>query len=209
MWWFWLKALSAPGSLSRARRGALAILLGVADAQQGRARAISQVERDRSAATQEAERLRAQANDARTEVAALNTRLSKPPNAAARRKPAVADAETRLVALHLRAAADGARYRRDRDSLESAIMAAAFAHRRVDPAATRAGVFARAAAPTLSTGSARARARWRKRAGWTRPLRKEQEILTAAQEAIDAEPRRCSDFAGPAPRAAGIPRLRR
>jgi septal ring factor EnvC (AmiA/AmiB activator) len=166
--------------------GALAILLGVAGAQ-GNARPISQVERDRNAATQEAERLRAEANAARTEVASLNTRLVEAGRRRGEAEAAVADAEQRLVALRLRAASDGARYRRDRESLEAAIMTAAFAQRRVDPEAARAGVFARAAAPALAARVHAGANALEEARRLDAAIAEEQEILTAAQAAIDAE----------------------
>jgi septal ring factor EnvC (AmiA/AmiB activator) len=179
------RALRA-GALVAGAMGALAILLGVAGAQQN-ARPISQVERDRTAATQEAERLRAEANAARTEVASLNTRLVE---AGARRteaETALADAEARMAALRLRAASDGARYRRDRDSLEAAVMTAAFAQRRLGPNSSRAGVFARAAAPTFASRVRAGANALEEAQRLDAAIAEEQEILTAAQAAIDAE----------------------
>lgn len=167
--------------------GVTATLLTGAAAQGRGSRSLTQVERDRGAANAEAERLRGQAANTRTEIAALNARLVEAAQRRSAAEAAAADAEARLAALRLREAADGARYRQARDRYESAVIAAAFAQRRIDRASSRVGVFARAAAPQLSgqmrqSADALAEARRLDAA-----IAEEQSLLADAQQAIDSE----------------------
>jgi murein hydrolase activator len=150
-------------------------------------RTIAQAERDRSAAAARAERLRAEAHAARTEITGLNNRLVAAGRRRAEAEAAAADAEARLVALRQREEIEGARYRHDRNSLEAALITAAFAERRIEPVANRAGIFAAAAARGLGgrlrqTEQALAEARLLNAA-----IAEEQRIIADAQSAIDLE----------------------
>lgn len=165
--------------------GVLALCAGAASAQP--ARTLSQVERDRSAQASRAERLRAQAEAARNEVAALDRRLVQSSRRRAEAEAAATDAELRLAALRLRMDAEGARYQHGRDAFEAALIAAAFAERRIEHTATRAGIFARAAAPALREvvrASAQALADAR---ALDIAIAEEQRTLSAAQTDIDEE----------------------
>ena len=124
--------------------GALALLLGSADAQTQRTAA--QAERDRRAEAARAERLRAEASAARQDVRALDTRLSEAAQRRREAEAAAAAAHERLGVLEQQIAADAAAQARARNALEAALSAAAFAQRRGDPHAVRAGIAARALA---------------------------------------------------------------
>ncbi len=164
--------------------GALAMFLGAAQAQ---TRTLTQVERDRSAASARAQLLRHDADAARRDVQALDARLV---GAGARRtqaEAAAADAEQRLVALHLQLEADGARYQRDRDGFEAALIAAAFTRRRLEISAVRAGIFARAAAPFLRQNMQRTAASLEAGRQLDAAIAGDQQILVDAQAAIESE----------------------
>jgi septal ring factor EnvC (AmiA/AmiB activator) len=165
--------------------GVLAVCVGAASAQP--ARTLTQVERDRTAQATRAERLRAQAVAARDEVATLDRRLVLSSQRRTEAEAAAADAELRLAALRLRMDADGARYQHGRDAFESALIAAAFAERRVEHRATRIGQFARAAAPTLRQDVARSAQSLADARVLDAAIAEEQRTLFAAQAAIDEE----------------------
>lgn len=174
------------GALLACAVGALAVSHDALAQQTSRAR-LAQVERDRSAATAEATRLRRQADAARTEIANLNNRLVEAGQRRAASEAALADAEERLAALRAQANVDAARYQRDRSVFESALMAAAFSQRRTDLPAVRAGQLARAAAPAIqadlsTTAQALADARRR-----NEEIAQEELALADAQQAIDVE----------------------
>lgn len=175
------------GALVACATGALAMFLGPGDATAQPARTVSQVERDRSAETARAQRLRAQAAATRTEIAALDARLVESGRRRAEAEAAATAAETRLTALRLQLAADGARYQHDRDAFEAALVAAAFAERRVERSAVRVGIFAAAAAPGFhaaerATSDALVRGR-----ALSEQISEEQSVLADAQSAIDSE----------------------
>ncbi len=164
--------------------GALA-LLGTADAQTRRTAA--QAERDRRAETARAERLREQANAAQNEVRALDARLVESGRRRAGAEAAATATVERLVALRQQIGADTVRRARARDAFESALIAAAFAERRIEPRAVRAGVFARAALPSLNSQERSARQALADARQLEQAITEEQSILADAQAAIDAE----------------------
>ncbi|MES1199160.1 MAG: peptidoglycan DD-metalloendopeptidase family protein [Pseudomonadota bacterium] len=175
------------GVLLACALGALVAPHDIANAQQASRARLAQVERDRTAASAEATRLRQQANATRAEIAGLNARLVEAGERRAESEAALADAEARLAELRQQAAVDGARYAHDREAFERALIAAAFAGRRADLPAVRAGMVARAAAPAFHadlTLTADALERARIRDG---QIAAEEETLAAAQQAIDAE----------------------
>ncbi len=164
--------------------GALALLLGGASAQP---RSVSQAERDRAAADAQAQRLRTQATRTRREIDALDRRLVEAARRRAEAEAAAADSERRLAALRLRQQTDGARYRADRDSLEAALIAAAFAERRVEPNDVHSGMMAAAIAPVLSTRLQSTAASLDEAERLDLAIAEEQGIIMRAQAAIDAE----------------------
>ena len=165
--------------------GVLALCVGTASAQP--TRTLNQVERDRRAEAQRVERLRTQSNAARDEVALLDRRLLDSSRRRTEAEAAAADAETRLAALRLRMQAEGARYQHGHDAFESALIAAAFAERRVEFSANRAGVFARAAAPALHADMRKTAQSLAEARTLDQQIAEEQANILAAQTAIDAE----------------------
>ncbi|GAM97149.1 lipoprotein NlpD [alpha proteobacterium U9-1i] len=151
------------------------------------ARTLNQVERDRRAQSARAERLREQANAARDEVALLDRRLVDSSRRRTEAEAAAADAEERLAALRLRMEAEGARYQHGRDAFESALIAAAFSARRVEHTASRAGIFARAAAPALHADMRKTARSLEEARTLDQQIAEEQQIILAAQTAIDEE----------------------
>lgn len=169
--------------------GALASFLGVADAQpaQSPQRTQAQVERERRAEQTRAQRLRRQAESARTEIAALDQRLVESGRRRALAEAAAADAEERLAALRAQVQTDTQRYAHERDAFEAAVIAAAMSERRIDYTASRRATFARAAAPQLhrqqrTTAQAIADARELDLA-----ITREQQVIVDAQAQIDLE----------------------
>lgn len=165
--------------------GALALLLGSAEAQTQRTAA--QAERDRRAEAQRVERLRTQATAAGREVRALDTRLIE---ATRRREETAAAAEAaraRLTDVQRQSADESAARRHAHASLQSSVIAAAFAERRIEPRAVRAGIVARAMGPAY-------RAEQERRTLALAALRldestitTEQSLLADAQDAIAQE----------------------
>lgn len=165
--------------------GVLVLCVGAASAQP--ARTLNQVERDRRAETQRVERLRAQSSAARDEVALLDRRLLDSSLRRTEAEAAAADAETRLAALRLRMESEGARYQHGRDAFQSALIAAAFAERRIELSANRAGIFARAAAPALHADMRKTAQSLAQARTLDQQIAEEQENILAAQAAIDEE----------------------
>jgi murein hydrolase activator len=164
--------------------GVLALLCDPVLAQ---TRTASQAERDRRTETARAERLRNEAAAARREIAALDARLVESGRRRSEAEAAATAAEARLMTLRAQMVTDEHARRNAARALQSAIIAAAFAERRAEPSAVRAGIFARAAAPAFADaererGQALAEARVNEDA-----VLKEQSILAEAQAAIDAE----------------------
>ena len=167
--------------------GALAsfLALGAADAQSNRTAA--QAERDRRAEATRAERLRNQAAELRREVNALDARLVESGQRRAEAEAAAAAAEARLEALQTQIDSESLRQRRARDAFETALIAAAFADRRIEPRAAHVGLFAAA--------SARDFQRMEQRSGETlaaarqteTQIAEEQRLLAEARAAIEAE----------------------
>jgi septal ring factor EnvC (AmiA/AmiB activator) len=165
--------------------GALAAFLGTADAQTNRTAA--QADRERRAETARAERLRTQAATARREVRALETRLVASGQRRAEAEAAATAAEERLAGLHAQLQAQTAQRRQARDALESALIAAAFSQRRVEPRAVRAGIFARAAVADFSATHRSASTALEETQRLETAVTEERRVLADAQTAIDAE----------------------
>lgn len=160
-------------------------VLGHADAQTSRS--LSQVERDRRAETARAERLRQEAATARREADALDARLVQAGQRRSEAEAAATAAETRLTELHGQMAAETVRRQQARDAFETALIAAAFAQRRVELRAVRSGVLAAAAAPSFVL-SEHASARSLAEAHQVElQIVAEQGALTAALAAIEGE----------------------
>lgn len=172
-------------ALSACAVGALAVFVGAAQAQTSRS--LTQVERDGRAETARAERLRAQSREARTEIAALNARLVESGERRAEAEAAATAAEQRLETLRAQMNVDAAAQTRARQALESALIAAAFAERRGDLSGMRAGLFARAAAPTFSAAQRQRGQAVETSRRLEAAVLEEQQILADAQAAIDAE----------------------
>lgn len=159
--------------------------LGNADAQTRRT--ATQAERERRAEIARAERLRTEASAARRDVRQLDARLSAANQRRQDAETAAAEAQARLDALHAQINTDTARRRNAQSAFESALIAAAFAERRVEPRAVRAGIFARAVAPSFArtervSAASIAEARLIEIA-----IAEEQVTLAAAQDALEAE----------------------
>lgn len=165
--------------------GALAALIEPASAQAQRT--VNQVERDRRAETARAERLRGEAQAARREVAALNTRLVASGQRRAEAEAAATAAEERLKMLRMQMDTDAAARQNARQALESALITAAFAERRGNLDAMRAGVFARAAAPSFNTAQRQRAQALETGRQLEAAVLEEQTIIAEAQAAIDAE----------------------
>lgn len=165
--------------------GALALLVGAADAQS--TRTATQAERDRRAEAIRAERLRTEAAAALEEASAIDARLVASAARRAEAEAAATAAEQRLETLRIELAAQTQAQRRARLALESAVMAAALARRRAEPDAVRAGVVARAAAPSFAAAHRRAALAVAGARRLESAIAEEQSILADAQNAIDAE----------------------
>jgi len=146
-----------------------------------------QAERDGRAETARAERLRGEAAAARREVAALDARLVESGRRRAEAEAAATAAEQRLSELRAQIISDEAARRTATRAFESALISAAFAERRGEPGAVRAGMLARAAAPAFA-GAERQRSQSLTQArAHERAVLLEQSILADAQAAIDSE----------------------
>jgi murein hydrolase activator len=165
--------------------GAFAAFLGTADAQTNRTAA--QADRERRAEAARAESLRAQATATRREVQALDARLVASGQRRAEAEAAATAAEERLVGLHQQLQVLTGESMRARDSLESALIAAAFAQRRVDTRAVRAGIFARAASAEFSAAHRSASSALQETQRLEAAVTEERQVLADAQAAIDAE----------------------
>src|SRR5262249_50818840 len=150
-------------------------------------RTVAQAERDRRAANSQATRLRAQEGQTRTEITLLDRRLVDAGRRRADAEAAAAAAQDRLAALRLQMEDETAELAHSGDAFESALIAAAFSQRQIEPRSVRAGIFARAAAPQfqLSVHNA-AQSLARDRLIETDILN-QQIALANAQSAIDAE----------------------
>lgn len=172
------------GALIACAGGALAIFLSSATAQ---TRTLTQVERDRSAASSRATQLRRDADSARRDVAALDQRLTAASARRAETEAAAAQAEQRLSILRARVNADSARYANERDALEAALVTAALSSRRAEPRAVRAGIVARALAPSLSQRVLSTSAALDKGRMLDQSIAQQQVLLADAQTAIESE----------------------
>ncbi len=169
--------------------GALAVSLGMlapAGAQTG-ARTAAQAERERRAEASRAELLNRQAEEARNEIHALDRRMVEAGRRRAEAEAAAAAAEQRLGFIQRQIADSSAERTQLRLALDAALITAAFAGRRLEPSAVRAGIFARGAATGFASqesisASALAAAQEREQV-----VREEQRIIAEAHAAIDAE----------------------
>jgi murein hydrolase activator len=126
---------------------ALASPLNAATADAGGARSAAAVTRAQGVAAAEAERLRRQAEAARTEISQLNNRLAATSARDKAANEAAGEAAQRYAETTRRAEALAETYRANRLAYENAVISAAFAARGFqDPDTARAGVFAAAAA---------------------------------------------------------------
>ncbi|MBI3437189.1 MAG: peptidoglycan DD-metalloendopeptidase family protein [Proteobacteria bacterium] len=166
--------------------GALATFLGDASAQTRHA-SLTQVERDRRVEDARARQLRAQADAARTEIATLNTRLVESAQRRAAAEAAATAAEDHLRALNAQMDNETQRRLSARDAFESALIAAAFSQRRVEPRAVHAGILARAAVPEFTGEIRRSTAAFQNAQLIAVSVTREQAALVEAQQAIDAE----------------------
>ena len=165
--------------------GAFALLLGTADAQTQRTAA--QADRDRRAETQRAERLRAQAAAAQRDVRALDTRLVEATRRREDTEAAAAAARERLGVVQQQVATEDTARARARGAFESAVIAAAFAERRVEPRAVRAGIVARALGPVYQTEERRRREALAAARQDEATITTEQSVLADAQASIAQE----------------------
>jgi septal ring factor EnvC (AmiA/AmiB activator) len=160
------------------------VLSQTADAQ---TRTAAQAERDRRAETARAEQLRAQSDAARAEIAELDARLVASAQRRGEAEAAATAAEARLAELRGQISADETARRRAQRAFQSALIAATLASRRGDRAAVRAGILARAAAPSFAQTERRNRAALAGNRELEAALIEEQHVLVDAYAAIDAE----------------------
>lgn len=167
--------------------GALALTFGGPAPVSAQTRTAVQAERDRRAETARAERLRTQAEAAHREVRALDARLVETARRRAEAETAATAAEQRLAELRAQIQSESTRSARSRNSFESALIAAAFAQRRIEPRVVRVGIVARAAAPGIAASESRARQNVVQAQALESTVLEEQLVLAEAQAAIDAE----------------------
>jgi septal ring factor EnvC (AmiA/AmiB activator) len=167
--------------------GALALTFGGPAPVSAQTRTVAQAERDRRAETARAERLRMQAEAARREVRALDARLVETARRRAEAEAAATAAEQRLAALRAQIQSENTRSARSRNAFESALIAAAFAERRVEPRVVRVGIIARAAAPGIAASERGARQNAAQAQALEASVLEEQRVLTEARAAIEAE----------------------
>lgn len=165
--------------------GALALLIGSANAQT--TRTATQAERDRRAETQRAERLRAEAAAARREVQALDRQLADSGRRLAEAEAAAVAAEQRLAELRAQIDVDTTARSHAQDAFERALIGAALASRRAEPRAVRAGMAARALAPAFATRERQSAAALADAHQLERAVAEEQRLLAEAHAAIEAE----------------------
>lgn len=165
--------------------GALALLLQTAEAQTQRTAA--QADRERRTEAQRAERLRAQATAAGREVRALDTRLVEATRRRAETEAAALAAQERLTTVQAQIAANTAARAHARDALEASLIAAAFAERRIEPNAVRAGIAARALGPAYRAEQRRRTLALAAARSTETQIATEQSILADAQAAIAQE----------------------
>jgi septal ring factor EnvC (AmiA/AmiB activator) len=159
--------------------------MGTADAQTHRTAA--QADRERRAETARAESLRTQAATARREVQAIDARLVASGQRRAEAEAAATAAEQRLAGLQVQLQGLTAQRDHARDAFESALIAAAFSQRRVEPRAVRAGIFARAATAEFSSAHRSAASAVQETQRLEAEVTEERQVLADAQAAIDAE----------------------
>lgn len=165
--------------------GALATV-GAASAQTHH-RTAAQAERDRRAANAQATRLRVQENQTRTELAALDQRLVDAGHRRSEAEAAALAAQDQLTLLQTQMNDEEATRAHSQNAFEAAVISAAFAQRRIEPRAVRAGIFARAAAPQFRLSEHNATKSLERDRHIEMAIRDEQMILADAQSAIDAE----------------------
>lgn len=154
---------------------------------QTRARTAAQADRERRAETARAERLTRQAEDARREIRTLDRRLVEAGRRRSEAEAAATAAEQRLAALQLEISAHTTERVRSQRALESALIAAAFTERRLEPRAVHAGMFARVAAPSFAASERSSERALSFAQAQEQAVREEQQVLAEAYAAIDAE----------------------
>jgi septal ring factor EnvC (AmiA/AmiB activator) len=172
-------------ALAACAAGALALLLGSAEAQTRRTAA--QAESDRRAETQRAERLRAEAEAAQRESRALDARLREAQHRRSEAEAAALNARERLAAVDRQIAADAQARAGARDGLEASLIAAAFAERRIEPRAARSFIVARALGGAFHAEQQRRSAALAAAQVARAAVTEEQALLGEAQAAISAE----------------------
>ncbi len=178
-------ARSTARALAVCAAGGAAIFLWLGPAQA--TRTIAQAEGDRRAAAAHAEQLRAQAASAQQQANALSANLAEAARKRTEAEAVGALAEQQLAELNAQLQADTASRSAARDSFEAALIAAAFASRRLEPRAVRVGIFARAAVPALIDRERRSARAIDQASGAALALNQEQANLALAQAVIDAE----------------------
>jgi septal ring factor EnvC (AmiA/AmiB activator) len=162
------------------------LAFGAADAQT-HSRSLTQVERDRRAEVARAETLRDQAEATRREVGGLDARLVESGRRRADAEAAATAAETRLQGLHVQIESEAARRQQARGAFESALIAAAFAQRRIEPRLVRVGIFAAAAAPAFNAEHRRTGLALEDAHRFESSVADEMRVVAEAQIAIAAE----------------------
>jgi len=165
--------------------GALSLLISSADAQTQRT--ATQAERDRRAETQRAERLRTQAAAARREVRELDARLVESGRRRAEAETAATAAEQRLTELRAQIGSTASTRAQAQDAFERALIGAAFASRRAEPRSVRAGIAARAMAPSFAANERASAQTLAEARRMEQAVTEEQRILADAYAAIDSE----------------------
>lgn len=166
--------------------GVLAIFLATSSEAQTN-RSLSQVERDRRAENARAQRLRAQAAAASADANTFNARLTQAERRREEAASAALAAEERLSEVAERIETEAARDARARQAFENMVIAAAFSARRLELAAVRKNVFARAAAPELIAESRRSRRAQDEATTLSAAIFQERAILAETQTTIGGE----------------------
>jgi murein hydrolase activator len=164
---------------------AISLLFGATGAEA--TRTVAQAESDRRAAATRAEQLRTEAASARRQASALGARLVESGRRRAEAEQAATRAEQRLAELRAQMQSEARSRDVARDGFEAALIAAAFAARRLEPRAVRAGIFARAAIPALIASESRSAQALDQASTFAAHINQEHAALAAAQAAIDAE----------------------
>ncbi len=159
----------------------------LAQAQPARSGDLVRVERQRAEATAEAERLRRQQRETQSQIRSLRARLVEAGRRRAVAEQAAAEAEQQVLDLRAQREADGALVLQDRNSLESLLIAAAFAQRGQGRDALRARMLTQGAAPDVSARIGATQRSIQTSERTETAIAIQQANLAAAQLEIDAE----------------------